>query len=295
VKASNNDLVWNETGKKLTIIILPVWWQTWWFRILIILIISGLFISAYLIRMNKIKNINRALEWKVQERTAQLEESNLELETFAYSVSHDLRAPLRGINGYAKVIEEDYDDELTENVRNYINKMVRASIRMGSLIDSILKLSRIIRTDINKVNVNISNLANEITEELNIAYPERKVEVIIQPNMYENTDVSLFRIVLENLIQNAWKFTRNNSSAKIEIGYIHKNGHKEYYVRDNGVGFNMKYANKLFIPFNRLHSDNEFEGMGIGLASVKKIIDKHGGQIRVESKINEGTIFSFTL
>ena len=166
---------------------------------------------------------------------------------------------------------------------------------MGSLIDSLLKLSRIIRSNIEKERVNLSKIASEIFEDLKVANPERRVEVKILDDMYDRADVDLIRIVLENLIQNAWKFTEPKSDAIIEFGLINNHGVNNYYIKDNGVGLNMQYANKLFTPFNRLHSEKEFEGMGIGLASVKKVIEKHGGKIWVESKINEGATFFFTL
>jgi light-regulated signal transduction histidine kinase (bacteriophytochrome) len=295
VKGANNDGVWNEVGTSLRITILPPFWQTTWFRVFSILILIIIIIFTYRYRVNRIKRINKELEEHVQERTAQLEASNKELESFTYSVSHDLRTPLRGINGYTKVIEEDFEDELSDEIKQYFNKIVRASTRMGDLIDSLLKLSRIMRKDLKIEQINLSNLASEIIDELKVANSARDVKVRIQPNMFVNVDASLMRIVLENLLQNAWKFTEPEDVAKIEFGFIYDHGINNYYVKDNGVGFDMEYVNKLFTPFSRLHTEKEFEGTGIGLASVRKIIEKHGGKIWAESKIDEGATFYFTL
>ena len=293
VRASNNDKVWNETGKKLTIIVVPSWWQTWWFKLILALVLGGFLISAYLIRMNRIKSINRSLEWKVQERTAQLEESNKELEAFAYSVSHDLRAPLRGINGFTRVIEEDFENELSKDLKKYFQKIKNTSSRMENLIDNILKLSRIIRAELKKEKVNLSEIASEIIEELKLSYPDRLVDIKIQPNMFAVVDAGLIRIVLENLLSNAFKFTRLESKTIIEFGSDYTDGKNIYYIHDNGVGFDQKFAENLFIPFSRLHPENEFEGSGIGLSSCKKIIEKHHGKIWAESKENEGTTIYF--
>ena len=220
--------------------------------------IIGLIFFGYRYRVNRIKKINRELEQHVHERTVQLETSNRELEAFTYSVSHDLRAPLRGINGYTKMIEEDFEDELSDEIKEYFDKIVRSSTRMGDLIDSLLKLSRILRKDINKEQVNLSIMASEIVEELQIANPNHSVKIRIQPNMFANVDTSLMRIVLENLFQNAWKFTVLKVDAKVEFGFNYNHGVNNYYISDNGVGFDAKYADKLFVPFSRLHTENEF-------------------------------------
>ena len=295
VKGANNDGIWNEEGTSLRITILPPFWQTSWFRILSLLFIIAVLIFSYRYRIKRIKKINRELEERVHERTLQLETSNRELEAFTYSVSHDLRAPLRGINGYTKVIEEDFNNELSPDIKHYFNKILKASIRMSDLIDSLLQLSRILRKDIKKEQINLSKLAYEIAEELKGTIPERKVSIKIQPNIFTNVDAGLMRIVLENLFQNAWKFTEPKSDANIEFGFYYNHGINNYYVKDNGVGFDMEYADKLFVPFNRLHTENEFEGMGIGLATVKKIIEKHGGKIWANGKTNKGSTFYFTL
>ena len=249
----------------------------------------------YKLRTRRIKIYNKELEEHVKIRTQQLETSNKELEAFAYSVSHDLRTPLRGINGYTKILLDDFNKELSEEARQYFNKIIRSANRMGDLIDSLLKLSRILRSEMKIEKVDLSNIAKEVYEDLKSAYPDRNVSCIIQPNLFVMADISLIKTVIANLIQNAWKFTEYTEGAKIEFNSITSNGGKVFFVKDNGVGYNMEYADKLFIPFSRLHSDTEFDGLGIGLASAKRIIDKHGGKIWAESKINEGATFFFTL
>lgn len=295
VKGSNNDGYWNEEGTRIKIIITPPFWATLWFRFLVIILIIVIIISLFYYRTNRIRKYNKELEENVKVRTQQLESSNKELETFAYSVSHDLRTPLRGINAFTKLIQQDFEKNLSNESKHYINKIIAACERMNILIDSLLNLSRIMRKDIKRERINLSNLANEIIEELIIAHPDRKVDYHIQKNMYANVDIDLFYTALQNLLQNAWKFTRSKNNTVIEFGCIHNSDEIQYYIRDNGIGFDMAYLNKLFVPFNRLHKESEFEGMGIGLAGVQRIIEKHGGKIWAEGKINEGAVFYFTI
>ena len=223
-----------------------------------------------------------------------MEAVNKELEAFSYSVSHDLRAPLRAIDGFSQALLEDYHDLLDEQGQDFLTRVRVASQRMASLIDDILKLSRISRTEMRYTTVNLSAIASAIATELQDMDIERKVEFIIQPNIIVKGDANLFGIVMENLLNNAYKFT-GNKSGKIEFGKTTHEGNPVFFVRDNGVGFDMAYANKLFVPFQRLHRDDEFEGIGIGLATVQRIIHRHGGHIRAEGEVDKGATFYFTI
>ncbi|KAA0249159.1 MAG: PAS domain S-box protein [Candidatus Jettenia sp.] len=227
--------------------------------------------------------------------TNQLAASNKELEAFCYSVSHDLRAPLRSINGFCKAMMEDHSDTLDEQGKNYLQRVSAASQRMGQLIDDLLNLSRITRSEIQQKRVNLSILVENILMELREKQPERQIECIITKGLYSHGDSQLLRIALENLLNNAWKFTRKNTYARIEFGSTQQNGKQTYFIRDNGAGFDMAYTNKLFGAFQRLHSAIEFEGTGIGLATVQRVIHRHGGQIWAEGEVNKGAAFYFTL
>jgi PAS domain S-box-containing protein len=235
------------------------------------------------------------LEDLVKERTAQLEVVNNELEAFSYSVSHDLRAPLRSIDGFSNALLEDYFDILDEDGKDFLNRIRRATQSMGQLIDSLLSLSRISRNELNYDYFDLSEIAKNIINDLEKIEPSRNIEIIIKPNLFVNADYKLMEILLINLIKNALKFTKNKLNSKVEIGDIEISNEQIYYVKDNGAGFNMDYINKLFSPFQRLHSINEFEGTGIGLATVKRIISMHGGRIWAEGKVDYGATFYFTL
>ena len=225
----------------------------------------------------------------------ELEMVNKELEMFAYSVSHDLRAPLRSIDGFSQVLLEDYQDKLDEEGKDYLIRLRAASQRMGALISAILKLSRLGRSEMKQEQVDLSVLAHEVARDLKENDPTRKVEFIIEEGIIALGDKTLLQVVLENLIGNAWKFTQKHDHAKIEFGVMNNDGISTYFVRDDGAGFDMKHVDKLFAPFHRLHSNAEFEGTGIGLASVQRIIHRHGGNIWVDSIIEKGTTFYFTL
>jgi PAS domain S-box-containing protein len=227
-------------------------------------------------------------------RSFELEAVNKELEAFSYSVSHDLRAPLRAIDGFSQALLEDYHDQLDEQGQDFLMRVRAASQRMAILIDDILKLSRISRTDLRYSAVDLSALASAIATELHNTDSGRKVDFIIQPDIVVKGDINLLRIVMENLLNNAYKFTENKN-GKIEFGTTNHEGNHELFVRDNGVGFDMAYANKLFVPFQRLHRDDEFEGIGIGLATVQRIIHRHGGHIRAEGEVDKGASFYFTI
>ncbi|MDX2044194.1 MAG: PAS domain S-box protein [Acidobacteriota bacterium] len=245
----------------------------------------------------KIQQLNAELEIRVAERTAQLQAANHELEAFSYSVSHDLRAPLRAISGFSDALLADHSNRLDEQGLHYLKRINVASQRMGHLIDALLSLSRIMRKEIHLSDVNLSELAQQVIAELPTTNSGRKVEFVIQPGLKTNADTGLIRIVLENLISNAWKYTATRELAKIEFGSITLpgDGQQAFFVRDNGVGFDMAYSSQLFRVFQRLHSKKEFEGEGIGLTTVLRIIQRHGGKVWAEGAVNEGACFYFTI
>ena len=237
----------------------------------------------------------KAAEDELKQRTIDLEASNKELESFSYSVSHDLRAPLRSITGFSNVLLEDYSDELDNEGKSYLKKISDSGELMGQLMDDLLKLSRVTRGDLTMEKLDLSNMAQKIISDLVKDEPKRKVKVTIAPNMSANGDKNLLGLVLQNLLGNAWKYTGKTAEPRIEMGIVEHNGKQAYFVRDNGVGFDMAYANKLFQPFQRLHNASEFAGTGIGLATVQRIIRRHGGEVWAEGKVGEGATFYFTL
>ena len=243
----------------------------------------------------EVQKLNVELEQRVRERTAELEESNRELEAFAYSVSHDLRAPLRAIDGYSLALLEDYADQLDENGVKYLQQVRASSQNMAKLIDDLLSLSRVVRVEMLQREFDLSAMIENIVAELRTANPERAFECEITPNLLVQGDDRLLHIAMSNLIGNAWKFTQKKETARIEFSQIEKNGLIVYYIHDNGAGFDMSCADKLFNPFQRLHSAREFEGTGIGLATVDRIIRRHGGQIWAEAEVNKGATFFFTI
>jgi signal transduction histidine kinase len=237
----------------------------------------------------------RKLNAQLVQRSAQLEASNKELEAFSYSVSHDLRAPLRGIDGFSQAVLEDYDDKLDDSGRSYLHRVRAASQRMSQLIDAMLNLARLTRAEIHIKTFDMSTIVHDILEDLQKIEPEREVECVVVNNLLATADPQLIRAVLENLLGNAWKFTRQQPNPRIEFGHGQYKGQAAYFVKDNGAGFDMAYAHKLFGTFQRLHAYTEFPGVGVGLATVHRIIQRHGGQIWAEGVVDKGAIFHFTL
>lgn len=231
----------------------------------------------------------------LQELNDDLRSHATELEAFSYSVSHDLRAPLRSIDGFSQALLEDYADRLDETGRQYLGRVRAATVRMGTLIDDLLKLSRVTRAEMTREPVDVSALTESIIADLRREFPEREVEVVIEPGILVEGDSKLLHIALDNLLSNAWKFTGQRRPARIEFGLREVGGERACFVRDNGAGFDMAYANKLFGPFQRLHAPTEFPGTGIGLAIVHRIILRHGGRIWVEAAVGNGATFYFTL
>ncbi len=235
------------------------------------------------------------LEQRVAERTAQLRATNRELESFSYSVSHDLRAPLRAVDGFSQALEEDYADVVDDIGKDYLHRIRAASQRMSQLINDVLYLSRVTRLGMHLKQVNLSELAKDVVTELRLRDAEREVEFIIEDEVFAQADDRLLRIALENLLGNAWKFTSKHERARIEFGVTEQDGETVYFVRDDGAGFDMNYADKMFTAFQRLHRISEFEGTGIGLATVQRVIHRHGGRIWAEGAVEQGATFYFTL
>jgi light-regulated signal transduction histidine kinase (bacteriophytochrome) len=242
----------------------------------------------------ELEGVNAGLELRVRERTAQLEAINKELEAFCYSVSHDLRAPLRSIRGFSEVLLERHASQLDPRGQDYLRRACQACHQMDRLIEDLLQLSRVGRAEMQRQTVNLSAVAGAIAAELHKAEPERRVEFIIAGGLTALGDERLLRVVLENLLRNAWKFTSKRPLARIEFG-AHVQPSRVYFMRDNGVGFDPDYSDKMFGVFQRLHSASEFPGTGVGLAIVQRIINRHGGRIWAEARPGEGATFYFSL
>src|SRR2546422_7658492 len=257
----------------------------------------------------ELKRYATDLERRVEERTHELQErneslrrnaaellaANTELDAFAYSVSHDLRAPLRSIDGFSQILLEDYAARLDEAGQESLHRVRAASQRMGTLIDDLLKLARVTRAEIRTEDVDLSGMAQDIVADLQRTTPERQVEFAIAPGLKARGDARLLRVALDNLLRNSWKYTAKQPQPRVQFASVEANGGRAFMVRDNGAGFDMKYADKLFGVFQRLHSAADFEGTGIGLATVRRIITRHGGRIWAEGAVDQGATFYFTL
>jgi light-regulated signal transduction histidine kinase (bacteriophytochrome) len=242
-----------------------------------------------------VMRLNVELEQRVKERTAALEAANRELEAFSYSVSHDLRAPLRSINGFSKAVLEEYADKLDEQGVKYLQYAHDASVRMGHLIEDLLELSRVSRGELLKDRIDLTNMFKAVSADLASRYSLRKVELAVQDGLWACADTGLMRVAIENLLSNAWKFTNRRERARVEVGFTINNERPCVFIRDNGAGFDMAAAHRLFGVFQRLHSQESFPGTGIGLATVRRIIHRHGGEIWAEGRPGEGATFYFTL
>ncbi|HEY9721193.1 MAG TPA: PAS domain S-box protein [Oscillatoriaceae cyanobacterium] len=244
---------------------------------------------------SELRELNTSLEKRVAERTGLLEATNKELEAFSYSVSHDLRAPLRAIDGFSQALEEDYADKVDEAGKDYLHRIRAASQRMAQLIEDLLQFSRLTRGELTRTQVDLADLARDVASGLTQAQPDRKVDWVFPEHLLVQGDPRLLRVVLDNLLSNAFKFTSHHPSARIELATGEKDGRTIYCVKDNGAGFDMAYAQKLFTPFQRLHTTSEFPGTGIGLATTQRVVHRHGGRIWAEAAPEQGARFCFTL
>ena len=235
------------------------------------------------------------LEARVRARTAQLEAANRELEAFSYSVSHDLRAPLRSISGFSLALEEDLGDRLDDNTRSHVGWIRSATVRMGTLVDDMLSLARANRVELDAAPIDLAVIARAVADDLGAHTPERRASIAIADGLVASGSATLMRAVFENLLGNALKFTGRTADPRIEVGSTEAAGERVFFVRDNGAGFDMSHASRLFTPFQRLHSSQDFPGSGVGLATVQRIVHRHGGRIWAESEPGRGATFFFTL
>jgi PAS domain S-box-containing protein len=243
----------------------------------------------------ELRQAREELESRVLERTRQLAEANAELEAFSYSVSHDLRAPLRTLDGFSKILLDDFPGDFNDDARDLLARMRAAAVRMGDMIDGMLRLSRLARTELRLVEVDLSEMAQGVARELRETAPERHVQFHIAPDLKAVGDPDLLTSLLQNLLGNAWKFTSKHDAASIEVGSTRRAGRSCFFVRDDGVGFDSAYSKELFAPFQRLHPQAEYGGTGIGLSTAQRIVHRHGGEIWAESEVGKGATFYFSL
>jgi signal transduction histidine kinase len=243
----------------------------------------------------EVLRLNAELETRVSQRTTELQSTNAELEAFCYSVSHDLRAPLRSIDGFSQALLEDFLKDVPEEAQRYLARIRASTQRMGQLIEDLLNLSKVSRGELARRDVDVGEIARQVFADLQQRDPARKVEVSVWDGMQANADPRLLRAALENLIGNAWKFSAKAEHARVEVGLLRDGEQASFFVRDNGAGFDMRYADKLFGAFQRLHSASEFQGTGIGLATVQRIVHRHGGRIWADATPGKGAVFFFTL
>jgi len=295
VKASNNDGVWNEAGISLKIIITPPFWKMWWFRAIWIFLIISALLWGYKIRTARILAHNRELRLHVSRRTSELEAANNELEAFAYSISHNLQAPLRAINGFSHILIEDNMRLLDEAGRHACAVIIKESKHMGELIEDFLSLSRSSYTDIHSALINMEAMVYSVFDELTRTENRERIDFRVASLPPAYGDPELIQEVWMNLLSNAIKFSSKKERADIKINYRLDGQKIVYSIRDNGTGFEMKYADKLFGVFQRLHTEKDFEGTGVGLAIVKRLINRHGGDVWAEGELEKGAVFYFTI
>ncbi len=257
--------------------------------------VAFLFLFVESVVIHKEMGRRRAAEHATEKRSEELEAANKELEAFCYSVSHDLRSPLRGIDGFSQALLEDYSAHVDETGQDFLRRIRAGTQRMSTLIDDLLNLSRYTRVEMRREPTDLSEIGSSVMEELRLLHPTRRVEFLISPRLHSESDPRLMRVVLENLLGNAWKFTSKKEHAQIEFGKTDQNGSSAFYVKDNGAGFDPAHTARLFGAFQRLHGVSEFPGTGIGLATVQRIIQRHGGRIWAESAVDQGATFYFTL
>jgi signal transduction histidine kinase len=259
------------------------------------LVLASEMTTALAASENEVRRINQELEGRVAQRTQQLAAANRELEAFVHAVSHDLRAPLRSMAGFSQALQDAAPTALDDRSKHYLRRIQEASQRMATLIDDLLELSRISQSQMLPKELDFTQLTREMATQVQERYPGREVTLIVQPGMTAHGDARLLRIAMENLLDNAWKYTAYNPAATVIVGCDTAGVEPQYSIRDNGVGFNMAYAGKLFGPFQRMHTESQFPGTGIGLVTVQRILARHGGRIWADAEVDKGAVFTFTL
>jgi len=251
--------------------------------------------AVSVVRLHQVEQELHIRQKELETKNTELQRINEELKDFTYAVSHDLRAPLRTVGNFAQILQEDYGERLDDEGRMYLDRLIEGTARMNRLIDETLDLSRVSRIEVVRSPVDLSDMAGEIMDRYRQSQPDRDTEIEIQPGMVAQCDKRLTERVLENLLGNAWKYTGKERKTKIFFGAESREGKTVYHIRDNGVGFSMEYAKRLFTPFQRLHKESDFKGTGVGLSVVQRIVRRHGGEIWAESTVGGGSVFYFTL